>query len=104
MKNIFYIPLAILLLMSCKQRVAQTDLNDDSIPTIDIENSLSEIIPSLSLSDAASTVEMIPLETNSNSFIADMRDVAITEHDIFVADCKDQRLFGFPETESFLIR
>lgn len=102
MKNIFYIPLAVLLLMSCKQYGSQTGAKDDFIQTINIENSLSEIVPSLSLSDAASTVEIIPLETNSNSFIADMRDVAITEHDIFVSDSKDQRLLRFSRDGKFL--
>lgn len=102
MKNIFYIPLVVLLLMSCKQHGGQTGAKDDSIQTIDIENSLSELVPSLSLSDAASTVEIIPLETNSNSFIADMRDVAITEHDIFVSDSKEQRLLRFSRDGKFL--
>ncbi|WP_455592706.1 6-bladed beta-propeller [Bacteroides sp.] len=104
MKNILYSLIAILLLMSCKQRVAQTGLNNDSIKVIDIENSLSEIVPSLPLSDAASTVEIIPLETNSNSFIANMKDVAVTEHDIFVSDYKDQRLLRFSHEGKFLNR
>lgn len=103
MKNIFYIAsLAILLLMSCKQRVSQGGSNDDAIRVIDIENSLPEIVSSLPLSDAASAIEIVPLETNSNSFIANMKEVAITEHDIFVADYKDQRLFRFSREGKFL--
>lgn len=101
MKNILYSLIAILLLMGCKQNVAKGS-NDDAIKVIDIENSLSEIVPSLPLSDAASTVEIIPLETNSNSFIANMKDVAVTERDIFVSDYKDQRLLRFSREGKFL--
>lgn len=102
MKNILYSLIAILLLMGCKQNVAKVGSNDDAIKVIDIENSLSEIVPSLPLSDAASTVEIIPLETNSNSFIANMEDVAVTERDIFVSDYKDQRLLRFSREGKFL--
>lgn len=102
MKNIFYLLFIALLLVSCKQRSSQVNSNDGSIQMIDIENSLSEVVPSLPLSDAASTVEIIPLETNSNSFIANIENVVTTEHDIFVSDYKDRRVFRFSREGKFL--
>lgn len=104
MKSMIYLLFIALLFASCKQRPNRIDANDDSIKNIDIENSLSEIVPSLPLSDAVSGIEIVTLEINPNSFIADIKDVAITKHDIFVADNKDQRLLRFSREGKFLNR
>lgn len=71
------------------------------LPVINLSDNVEEVT-SLPLSDAAAQVEIVPLELTDSSLIAEVSNVQVTEHDIWVKSSKSQSVFRFSREGKFL--
>lgn len=104
MKNIIYSLLVISLFMGCKQRSAKMDSDlSNSVKNIDIINGLSELVPNLFLSDAASSMEIVALETSKKSLLNNnIGEIIVTKQYIFISDLTDNRVLRFSRDGKFM--
>lgn len=70
-------------------------------PVINLSDNVEEVT-SLPLSDAAARMEIVPLELTDSSLIAEVTDVQVTEHNIWVRSSKSQSIFRFSREGKFL--
>lgn len=104
MKNIIYSLLVLSLFVGCKQRSTkmEQDLNN-SVKNINLINGLSELVPTLLLSDAASRIEVVALETSKNSLLNDnIGEIIVTKQYIFISDLTDNRILRFSRDGKFM--
>lgn len=78
MKTICFIIL-LLSLSSCVQQKGESNIRCISAPT-------STILQKVALSDIASDIELIPLETNDNSLINEIRKISYAKDFLYIAD------------------
>lgn len=102
MKNSFLL-IGILFLMGCssnKKQSVQSEIQD-GISVIDLSGDLSKV-SSLSLSDAAAKIEIVPLEVTDESMLGSIYHLDITDQDIWVHQYKDNYIYRFSRTGKFL--
>lgn len=104
MKNIFFL-ISILFLIGCNSNKRQSIQNTklDGIPVINLSDNVSEVV-SLSLSDAASKLEIIPLEVTDEALLGGINHLIVTDHDIWVSIYKSQYIYRFSRTGKYLRR
>ena len=100
--NILFILIAMISTGSCSYKDKDTNTKSESsqIVDIDIEKGLKQEIGVLNLSDAVSSLEIVPLEFTDKSAIRDIENVGVTENDIVTTF--GHQLFHFSRDGKFL--
>lgn len=99
-KSILYISIAILII-SCTNSKKQVEVEEKGTPVIDLSSKNIEKVNSLSLSDVAEKMEIVPLELSNKSILANLKTVEVTSNDIWIAHYKDQSVFRFSRDGKF---
>ena len=99
-----YIPLLLICaLISCthgkKQQTSTTETN--GVAVINLSENISDA-SSLPLSDAVAKVEFVCLEATNEALTAGIHLVQVTDHDIWIAHYKDNRILRFSRSGKFL--
>lgn len=96
---------SLIAFLSCgnkaKESVAE-EAESERLPLIDLANHLDLPDTRLKLSDAASSVDIVPLEVTDVSMIASIEQIFVTDQSIFVHHNRDQRVFRFSRSGKFL--
>src|SRR5512138_3004604 len=77
----------LLVTISCLNKEKQ-----EILPVIDIENHIKSF-ETVKLTDIASRIDYVPLETNNNCLIGEIRNLIITDDRIFVIGLNSCRIF-----------
>lgn len=90
-------------LIGCSSPKQQNQENstEDSLPVINLSENVTEV-QSLPLSEAAQTIEVIPLEMTNTSVIGEINHLQVTSSDIWVTHYKDNTIFRFSRSGKFL--
>lgn len=90
-------------LIGCSSSKQQNQENstEDSLPVINLSENVTEV-QSLPLSEAAQTIEVIPLEMTNTSVIGEINHLQVTSSDIWVTHYKDNTIFRFSRSGKFL--
>jgi len=100
--NMLLILIAMISTGSCSYKDKDTNTKSESsqIVDIDIEKGLKQEIGVLNLSDAVSSLEIVPLEFTDKSAIKDIYNIGITENDIVTTSYR--QLLHFSKDGKFL--
>ena len=75
--------LLIITLLGCSSNKKQEPISKSGVPVINLSEDVSTV-PSLLLSEAASKVDIVPLEVTDESLLGEIYHLQITEYDIWV--------------------
>ena len=91
-----------LVLLGCASNKSQQLPDNDSIPIINLSDDVLKV-ESLPLSEAASKVEVIPLEMTDKSLIGEIAKLQVTDDNIWIESYGDERrLFRFSRSGKYL--
>lgn len=93
--------LLIVLLLGCSGNKKQSSTSQSVIPVINLSEDISPVT-SLSLSEAVSEVDIVPLEVTDESLLGEIRQFQVTENSIWVEPVKDQRIYHFSRSGKYL--
>ena len=96
---------SLVIFISCGKKAKESvteEAESDRLPCIDLASHLDLPSMSLKLSDAASSVDIVPLEVTDASLIASIKQIYVTSQSIFVHHNRDQRIFRFDRNGKFL--
>lgn len=91
--------LLIFLLLGCSSGDNTSETGD--VPVINLSDKVSEV-SSLPLSEAAVTLEVIPLEVTDEALLSGINHLRVTDHDIWVSINKSQYIYRFSRTGKYL--
>lgn len=91
--------LLISLLLGCSSNKGTTETG--SIPVINLSENVSAI-SSLPLSETASKIDVVPLETLDESVLGGIWQLQVTANDIWIRHYKDGRIYRFSRTGKYL--
>jgi len=98
------------LTISCQSKIGngnikETNIDFNSLDTLNLENWHGKVITKdKRLSKIMDTVILIPLETNPECLISNIRKVRITKNRIFIFDDRQEMVFVFTEEGKFLAK
>lgn len=101
MKHMFLLLIGVFVLLGCSSNKKQEPISKSGIPVINLSEDVS-IVPSLLLSEAASKVDIVPLEVTDESLLGEIYHLQITENDIWVHHYKDKCICRFSRSGKFL--
>lgn len=87
----------LLLLSACGQRPKEVVNSEEepSIKEINLVGPMEDSGAPFKLSDAASSVDVVPLEVTDRSLIASIKQVVVTPDGIFIRHNRSQQVFRF---------
>lgn len=97
MKHLFL--LLVCILWGCNS--PKKTFEPNHIPVVNLSDNTSKVV-SLSLSDAASKFEIIPLEVTDEALLSGINHLKVTDHDIWVSIYKSQYIYRFSRTGKYL--
>lgn len=102
MKKTYFLLTATACLIGCSSSKQHNQENsaEDSLPVINLSENVTEV-QSLPLSEAAQTIEVIPLEMTNTSVIGEINHLQVTSSDIWVTHYKDDTIFRFSRSGKF---
>lgn len=101
MKHMFLLLIGVFVLLGCSSNKKQEPISKSGIPVINLSEDVSTV-PSLLLSEAASKVDIVPLEVTDESLLGEIYHLQITENDIWVHHYKDKCICRFSRSGKFL--
>lgn len=101
MKHMSLLLIGVFVLLGCSSNKKQEPISKSGIPVINLSEDVSTV-PSLLLSEAASKVDIVPLEVTDESLLGEIYHLQITENDIWVHHYKDKCICRFSRSGKFL--
>ncbi|MBE6286731.1 MAG: 6-bladed beta-propeller [Mediterranea massiliensis] len=94
--------LSFVCLLSCNNKSKQTnEATETSLPVINLSENISKV-EGLPLSDAASGVELIKLDSSDKALFSEIGQLEITDSDIFILAIQENIVFRFDRTGKML--
>lgn len=97
----FILFLFVIGLTNCSSKKGQQTIEEKNIPVINLSDNV-ETVESLPLSEVAAKVEIVPLEVTDKSLLAEVENLQVSEHDIWLKHFKDKSLLRFSRSGKFL--
>ena len=101
MKHMSLLLIGVFVLLGCSSNKKQEPISKSGVPVINLSENVSTV-PSLLLSEAASKVDIVPLEVTDESLLGEIYHLQITENDIWVHHYKDKCICRFSRSGKFL--
>ncbi len=101
MKPLVFNILSFFIIWGCSHHNSEANTADNGLGIIDLNNSVVST-NNLSLSDAASQVKIVKLETSGKSLLSNIDKLQVTDNDIWIKHMRDQHIYRFSHDGRFL--
>ena len=102
-KHLFYTLLMLISLTGCNAAKANPEAEEveEGLPVINLSENVKEV-SALNLSDAASEVKIVKLETSGKSLLSNIDKLQVTDNEIWIKHMRDQHIYRFSHDGKFL--